>query len=380
MKNLSKFLLSLVLFGTTVSSCATKNKQAVLQLDSSEITSSETDYSNDARYPIYILAVEAGFEGTYEEWLATIKGADGQTPYIGENGNWWIGETDTGVKARGEDGKSAYELYCEAHPEYTGTEQKWLDDLLNGRLGNKQSHTVTFDTKGGGTIPSQNIMHGEKVTQPSNPSLEGYDFLYWSYKGERWSFVGYVVTEDITLVAEYEQIMYTVHYCDDDGHEMYYTGDHNFPYGTDFAKYYEDHYNYYPPCNSVPPLGQKYIFDGWNITINEETRVVTCLPKFKLAEADKLFFNGVETYIQDNNSTREYVYENVPANSELEIYCDGQKVNITEILFQYGPDVPNLFNQAVTTSAIEYISFTIRTHDIYFSQDYIICVNTVTLP
>lgn len=26
-------------------------------------------------------------------------GADGITPHIGDNGNWWIGETDTGVKA-----------------------------------------------------------------------------------------------------------------------------------------------------------------------------------------------------------------------------------------------------------------------------------------
>lgn len=26
-------------------------------------------------------------------------GNDGKTPYIGENGNWWIGESDTGVKA-----------------------------------------------------------------------------------------------------------------------------------------------------------------------------------------------------------------------------------------------------------------------------------------
>ena len=33
------------------------------------------------------------------------NGADGQTPYIGENGNWWIGDTDTGVKAAGDDGK-----------------------------------------------------------------------------------------------------------------------------------------------------------------------------------------------------------------------------------------------------------------------------------
>ena len=31
-------------------------------------------------------------------------GADGNTPFIGENGNWWIGEIDTGVKAAGTDG------------------------------------------------------------------------------------------------------------------------------------------------------------------------------------------------------------------------------------------------------------------------------------
>lgn len=32
------------------------------------------------------------------------SGTDGETPYIGENGNWWIGETDTGVNAEGDDG------------------------------------------------------------------------------------------------------------------------------------------------------------------------------------------------------------------------------------------------------------------------------------
>ena len=40
------------------------------------------------------------------------KGEDGKTPEIGTNGNWWIGDTDTGVKAegtqgdKGEDGKT----------------------------------------------------------------------------------------------------------------------------------------------------------------------------------------------------------------------------------------------------------------------------------
>ena len=46
--------------------------------------------------------------------LTTLKGADGRdgvdgkdgkTPFIGENGNWWIGEIDTGIKAAGNDGK-----------------------------------------------------------------------------------------------------------------------------------------------------------------------------------------------------------------------------------------------------------------------------------
>lgn len=47
----------------------------------------------------YEIAVEEGFNGTVEEWLESLKG-DGKTPYI-KDGNWWIGETDTGVKAKG---------------------------------------------------------------------------------------------------------------------------------------------------------------------------------------------------------------------------------------------------------------------------------------
>ena len=32
-------------------------------------------------------------------------GRDGRTPSVGLNGNWWIGMTDTGVKAAGVDGE-----------------------------------------------------------------------------------------------------------------------------------------------------------------------------------------------------------------------------------------------------------------------------------
>lgn len=33
------------------------------------------------------------------------NGADGNTPFIGENGCWWIGDTDTGIRAAGADGE-----------------------------------------------------------------------------------------------------------------------------------------------------------------------------------------------------------------------------------------------------------------------------------
>ena len=40
-----------------------------------------------------------------EQGIQGEAGEDGLTPYIGENGNWWIGDTDTNQKACGEDGE-----------------------------------------------------------------------------------------------------------------------------------------------------------------------------------------------------------------------------------------------------------------------------------
>lgn len=77
------------------------------------------------------------------------RGDDGLTPYIGENGNWWIGDKDTLIKAQGpqgdegapgkdgtlgEDGLSAYELYVKYNPYYKRNEETWVKDLVNGKL------------------------------------------------------------------------------------------------------------------------------------------------------------------------------------------------------------------------------------------------------
>ena len=65
----------------------------------------------------YEVAVENGFSGTETEWLASLKGAtgapgangkdgtDGKTPYVGDNGNWYIGADDTGKPSRGAKGE-----------------------------------------------------------------------------------------------------------------------------------------------------------------------------------------------------------------------------------------------------------------------------------
>ena len=78
------------------------------------------------------------------------KGENGLTPYIGDNGNWFVGDVDLGVKAQGEqgiqgvqrekgedgkdgadgkDGKSAYVYAVDGG--FVGTEQEFTKSLNN---------------------------------------------------------------------------------------------------------------------------------------------------------------------------------------------------------------------------------------------------------
>ena len=80
--------------------------------------------------------VELRVEGGYIQWRYTggewqnlialsalqgikgDKGDPGDTPFIGENGNWWIGETDTGIPATGDKGENGL-------TPYIGTNGNW---------------------------------------------------------------------------------------------------------------------------------------------------------------------------------------------------------------------------------------------------------------
>ncbi len=63
------------------------------------------------------------------EWVQKILDTTGHVPTIGENGNWWIWDidtgayVDTGLPAQGEDGKTAYESAVEGG--YVGTEEEF---------------------------------------------------------------------------------------------------------------------------------------------------------------------------------------------------------------------------------------------------------------
>ena len=49
----------------------------------------------------YEIAVEKyNFSGTEQEFIESLVGQPGETPYIGDNGNWFVGAVDTGVRAK----------------------------------------------------------------------------------------------------------------------------------------------------------------------------------------------------------------------------------------------------------------------------------------
>jgi uncharacterized repeat protein (TIGR02543 family) len=151
--------------------------------------------------------------------LGNVMGSDGTTPHIGSNGNWFIGDVDTGIRAQGEDGQSAYEIYLEQNPDYQGSEEAWVIDLINGTLPIDGTYTITFEPNGGDAVePLESIDHGSLVDLPI-PIREGYDFMGW-FRGESMNdmpvFNHSVIKSDLTLYARWELKSYLVTFMSDD--------------------------------------------------------------------------------------------------------------------------------------------------------------------
>ncbi len=108
----------------------------------------------------YDIAVSQGFGGSEKEWIESLVGAkgedgangqDGQSVYIGENGNWWIGDTDTGVSVLSQSGESIY-----AVPDFIG---KTLSEIRN--MPAAQNFVLSYYGDASvGTVASQSIPAG----------------------------------------------------------------------------------------------------------------------------------------------------------------------------------------------------------------------------
>ena len=101
--------------------------------------------------------------------------------------------------------KSTYE-----NKLYTGSE--WIDYTYDV--------TATFNANGHGTAPnSQTVLKGNKITEPTAPSENGYTFGGWYKEAActtKWNFNTDVVNENITtLYAKWTEITHTVTFAND---------------------------------------------------------------------------------------------------------------------------------------------------------------------
>ena len=69
--------------------------------------------------------------------------------------------------------------------------------------------TITFDSKGGTDVPSQNQMYGQLLEVPEPPTREGYVFTGWytdSACFELWDTENRTIEGDLTLYAGWEKL------------------------------------------------------------------------------------------------------------------------------------------------------------------------------
>ena len=69
--------------------------------------------------------------------------------------------------------------------------------------------TVTYDSRGGTDVPTNNQMYGELLDEPEPPTREGYEFTGW-YKDsacdEFWDLSEDIIESDMMLYAGWQKL------------------------------------------------------------------------------------------------------------------------------------------------------------------------------
>ena len=112
---------------------------------------------------------------------------------------------------------------------------------------NVLTYNVNFVDEDGTLISTQAVEHGGKIQKPADPNKDGSIFIGWYVGDEAWSFIGYSVTEDITLTARWNSLTYTIRFVNENGVLLC---SQNAQYGDKITEPKE-------------PSKSGYAFDGW---------------------------------------------------------------------------------------------------------------------
>ena len=85
----------------------------------------------------------------------------------------------------------------------------------------RNTFKVSFDSKGGSSVPSITVNAGDKLSLPADPTKENYNFVRWEDKnGTTIHDQALLAPEDVTLYAVWERITFTVTFDSRGGSEV----------------------------------------------------------------------------------------------------------------------------------------------------------------
>ena len=145
-----------------------------------------------------------------DDTTTTFTIANGAAGEAGEKGNGI-------VKIELTDSPNAF---LDIYTIYFEDETTFDFEVHHGEPLDQRMYTVTFDSDGGTEIEDQEVKFGYKAVAPDTPVKEGYKFLGWYIGDEKWSFIGYFITENINLVAKWELATYELNYEYNGGEEV----------------------------------------------------------------------------------------------------------------------------------------------------------------
>ena len=197
---------------------------------------------------------------------------------------------------------------------------------------------VKFDSKGGSEVTPQNIIKGEKVTKPSNPTKEGYTFDDWYYQGEKWSFIGYTVTDDMTLEAKWTINSYTLKLSNSNSMEGKISNN-------------SGSFEFNEAVTITATANDGYTFDGWydgDNQVSTQSTYTFNMPAKNITYTAKWNYKGnsstyVEVKVHEHNIT---VNKNIPLAGQVNIRNNSRVDNGAHITLStnYGYGYYGLFS------------------------------------